>query len=122
MLHRAIEKAYKGIKMFNYTVCAKRIECDHSRDGVRVFEKGSAMSRYILEVTDTFGGQANYSWVMREIAPPNATSHQIIRRLKAMMGLTGARVTAAWCGDTLEIRPVGRNSPPIIGFAYWEGD
>ena len=61
------------------------------------------------EYTDTFGGEANYSWVDRaEITvPAGASERTITRRVKAALGLTGMRGRSYWCGDLWEFRPYG---------------
>jgi hypothetical protein len=61
------------------------------------------------EHTDTFGGEANYSWVRRgtTLVPEGATSRQIVRAVKATLGLTGVRCRTFDHGDMLELRPVG---------------
>lgn len=45
------------------------------------------------ELTDTYGGEANYSWVRRvELEVPDTLSDRaIVRRVKAQLGLTGVR-------------------------------
>lgn len=45
------------------------------------------------EFTDTYGGEANYSWVRRaELEVPDTLSDRaIVRRVKAQLGLTGSR-------------------------------
>lgn len=77
-----------------------------------------------FEVTDTFGGEANYSWVKRETlegADEQHTSRQAqVRHLKRMMGITGTRCSVEDCGDMLTVRPVGKNAPCIIGFVTFE--
>ena len=48
--------------------------------------------RYDIEMTDTFGGEANYCWVRRaEIEVPDGTdtSRIIVRRAKKALGITG---------------------------------
>lgn len=47
------------------------------------------------EFTDTFGGEANYSWVRRcELdVPDNLSDRAIVRRIKAELGLNGARAS-----------------------------
>lgn len=69
-----------------------------------------------LEVTDTFGGEANYSWVTRWTLPAKTTDRGIVRALKAEMGITGdeAEVTN---DDSITVRPVGRWAPCVVGFA-----
>jgi hypothetical protein len=45
-----------------------------------------------VELTDTFGGEANYSWVRRDqlVLPQDASRRQIVTAAKAALGLTGA--------------------------------
>jgi len=62
-----------------------------------------------LELTDTFGGQANYSWVRRETLqlPAGASRLRIIRAAKAALGLTGTPCRTFDHGDSYELRPYG---------------
>lgn len=61
------------------------------------------------EHTDTFGGEANYAWVQRgtTLVADNATRRQVVRAVKATLGLTGVRCRTFDHGDMLELRPVG---------------
>ena len=63
-----------------------------------------------VELTDTFGGEANYCWVKRAILtiPCGTSKRAIMRRCKAAMGITGERGRTADFGDMLEFRPYGR--------------
>lgn len=61
------------------------------------------------EYTDTFGGEANYSWVRRvdiEV-PENSSRLQIVRAGKKALGLTGVRCRTYDHGDSWELRPYG---------------
>jgi hypothetical protein len=72
-----------------------------------------------FELTDTFGGQANYSWVKRgefEMAS-DATQSQIMRRVKAELDLTGQRFRVESNGDMLTFKPTGCC---MIGFVTFE--
>jgi hypothetical protein len=62
-----------------------------------------------VEYTDTFAGEANYSWVKRASValPCNASNRTMARRAKAAMGLSGARGRGYHTGDTYEFRPYG---------------
>lgn len=75
-----------------------------------------------LEVTDTFGGEANYSWVNRETHefkdPPSRLG--IVRLAKKFMGVTGERCEVEDYGDDMTIRPVGHHAPCIICFVRFE--
>jgi len=61
------------------------------------------------ELTDTFGGEANYSWVRRaELELPEAaTDRQIVTAAKAALGLTGTRCRRFDHGEGFELRPCG---------------
>jgi len=86
---------------------------------------------YQIEVTDTFGGEANYCWVKRErvedvpAARPGDNAGQdqqrarryLVRRAKAFAGWTGMRCETYDSGDLIEIRPRGLNQ---ICFVTWE--
>ena len=81
------------------------------------------MDTYQIEITDTFGGEANYSWVKREtIAMPELTHygydgssnyvkankayrHQLVRKAKAIAGWTGTRCNVEDYGDMIRIEP-----------------
>jgi hypothetical protein len=76
------------------------------------------MHRYQLEYTDTFSGEANYSWVTRRgltVSDPdgdNAAARKrylarVKREAKAAVGLTGIRGEWSEYGDTMEFRPRG---------------
>ena len=62
-----------------------------------------------LELTDTFGGDANYSWVRRTTVevPSDVSASTIIRKAKAWAGWTGVRCNTSWFGDYAEVRPRG---------------
>jgi hypothetical protein len=66
--------------------------------------------KYAVEYTDTFAGEANYSWVRRAIieAPANAAASLIMRRAKKALGLSGARGRTIQFGEVIEFRPHGR--------------
>jgi len=64
--------------------------------------------RYQVELTDTFGGEANYAWVRRaEIEPKRGSRRSIMRAAKAAMGITGARGQLSDFGDSWDFRPSG---------------
>ena len=92
--------------------------------------------KYSVEYTDTFGGEANYSWVKREtIEVPEMTHYgytgstdgsysrarksynrEIVRLAKAVMGLTGIRGKTYHHGDLIEFRQYGSNTVMFITF------
>lgn len=81
------------------------------------------MHKYDVEYTDTFAGEANYSWVRREtVEMPELTHYgydgstnyckankifqrELMRKAKAAVGLTGIRGRTSEFGDTIEFRP-----------------
>lgn len=65
--------------------------------------------QYQVEYTDTFGGEANYSWARRATieAPANASNHTLLRRARKALGLEGVRGRVSTIGEILEFRPYG---------------
>ena len=92
------------------------------------------MHKYQLEITDTFGGEANYCWVKRySLTMPELTHYgydgatnyykankvykrELVRKAKALAGWTGHRCEVTDFGDTLEIRPRGAC---MVAFVTW---
>lgn len=64
------------------------------------------------EVTDTFGGEANYCWVKRGTAK---TWLGAVRACRKYMGLSGKYAQVENYGDQMTIRPP-RNGACIVGF------
>ena len=64
------------------------------------------MCTWDIEVTDTFGGQANYSWVDRYVirTPDDISDLALVRRIKSVAGYSGIRGRATVMGDSVEIR------------------
>ena len=78
---------------------------------------------YNIEYTDTFSGNANYSWVKRaSVTMPELTYYgydgstnyarankifkrELMKRAKAQLGLTGTRGVTYDHGDMIEFRP-----------------
>ena len=95
------------------------------------------MNTYNVEYTDTFGGEANYSWVKRaKITMPELTHYgydgatnyskcnkvferELMKRAKAEMGLTGVRGRTYHNGDMSEFRPYRCCT---VMFISWAGD
>jgi hypothetical protein len=62
--------------------------------------------KYRIEYTDTFGGQANYSWVRREtIEGVFNTKRVVVFAARSVLGLHGIRCDVTDHGDMIEIRP-----------------
>jgi len=82
-------------------------------------------NKYQIEITDTFAGEANYSWVKRNsIIMPELTHYgydgsngyakanktftrELVKKAKAIAGWTGARCKVENWGDTIAIYPRG---------------
>ena len=62
-----------------------------------------------IELTDTFGGEANYCWVRRYTlaTPENISQRALVRRIKKAAGITGVRCNTYDHGGMIAIRPVG---------------
>lgn len=76
------------------------------------------MAQYQVEHTDTFSGEANYSWVIRETfeAPNNASNALLIRRAKALIGESGNRHYVTDFGDEIWLDYPGRPIRTFIIF------
>ena len=74
-------------------------------------------NEFDIEVTDTFCGESNYSWVRRTTitAPPALSRLCLVRRVKAAIGWTGMPCQVSPIGNALEIRPKGR---ALVAFVY----
>jgi hypothetical protein len=72
-----------------------------------------------FEVTDTFGGETNYTWVKRGSVEfeKQPTSRQMVLALKKFAGLTNVRCNTIDHGDVVEIHPVNQC---IVAFAVME--
>ena len=71
-----------------------------------------------IEVTDTFNGEANYSWVRRQTldAPDTLSNYSVVRRAKAAVGWNGKRCVTVNYGDMIELRPYGECTVCFITF------
>lgn len=73
----------------------------------------SAVVKFITwnaEITDTFGGEANYSWVRRysQQFPVHTSERVIVQHFKKLMGYTGVKCRRAkFSSDMIELRPYG---------------
>ena len=70
-----------------------------------------------VEYTDTFGGDANYSWCERySFDCTGMTDLAITRKAKKLCNLNGVRGKANVIGDMLEFRPFGMCTIMFITF------
>jgi len=74
------------------------------------------MAQFVCELTDTFAGEANYSWVKRETItiPDRSSDRKIVMGAKSALGLTGQRCRKVDHGDTIELRPYGQCTVAFI--------
>jgi hypothetical protein len=79
----------------------------------------SETARWLVEVTDTFGGQANYGWVSRYYLPvkQGESNTALIRRAKKIAGYSNVRGITVDTGTHLEYRP---DKMAVIMFVIWE--
>lgn len=72
-----------------------------------------------IELTDTFAGESNYSWVVRYRLEhkPGETSRALMRRVKKTLGWSGIRCTVANYGGLIDIRPT---DAALVAFVTWE--
>jgi len=74
-----------------------------------------------FEMTDTYGGESNYSWVKRaeHDLPEKTTDRAIVRRAKAWAGWTGHRCKVeSYCDNMIQIKPSGICQILFITFDY----
>lgn len=77
---------------------------------------------YDIEVTDTFGGEANYCWVKRGTTRA-ATRRGQIEAAKRLAGWTDwCRVKVEDYGDQLVIRPTTTSGVCQIAFVTWRDE
>ena len=95
-------------------------------------------NKHQVEYTDTYGGEANYSWVRRHtIHMPELTHYgydggtnyakanaayqrELMKRAKAAIGLTGVRGRTYHHGDMSEFRPY--RSATVMFITYLDND
>ena len=82
------------------------------------------MSIIRLEVTDTFGGEANYSWISRKeikFDGEEPSRRRILRELRELAGWpVSIRLTVHDFGDQWEVRPRGLLQVAFVDFD-WDG-
>lgn len=71
-----------------------------------------------VEVTDTLGGDPNYSWVKRKELDliDTLSKYSIVRRVKKEIGWSGQRCLTVDYGDSIELRPYGECQVAFISF------
>ena len=76
-----------------------------------------------VEYTDTFAGEANYSWVKRGTIrlDGSLSDKQVLAQAKKLMGLSGVRGTTTDTGDVVGFRPHGMNTVLFVIYDH-EGE
>ena len=71
-----------------------------------------------FELTDTYAGESNYSWVKRHKInlPDNKSDLAIIRMAKKWCGMNGVRARIENYGDMISIKPFGAC---VVLFITW---
>jgi hypothetical protein len=76
-----------------------------------------------VEYTDTFGGDANYCWVQRhEFDATNLSDLAVMRRAKALCGLSGNRGVKDEYGEDVTFRPYGMATIMFISYRFEPND
>ncbi len=77
------------------------------------------MATFNIEVTDTFGGEANYCWVVRGTTRAR-TRRGVVRAVKRIAGWQGwCRVRVEYYGDAYTVRPTASSGVCQVAFATW---
>lgn len=74
-------------------------------------------TQYEYEFTDTFGGEANYSWVHQGDVEAKSDL-AAVRKIKAELGLSGVDCKREDYGDMIELRPYGTCTVLFITYKY----
>ena len=78
-------------------------------------------TEYMVEATDTFGGETNYAWVKRiPFCLPSVDDYkkerrQMVRMAKSLLGWTGLRCETEDYSDYITIRPKGICQVAFVG-------
>jgi len=78
------------------------------------------MSQILIEYTDTYGGEANYCWVKREVVsiPDTMSDRALMRLSKRLMGISGMPGKTTSYGDMIEFRPYRSCTVMFIQVCY----
>ena len=77
------------------------------------------------EMTDTYGGESNYSWVKRgviEMEDKPFSNLAVVRKVKKELGYNGVRCETTNYGDMIKLRPIGMCIVIFITFHYFGSD
>ena len=76
------------------------------------------MMKVTVTQTDTFNGEANYSWANRYEFAINSEASQrnIVRKAKFLAGMTGVKADTYDYGESLTIKPRGYHQVIFVDF------
>ena len=76
------------------------------------------MMKVTVTQTDTFNGEANYSWANRYEFAINsgASQRNIVRKAKLLAGMTGVKADTYDYSESLAIKPRGYNQVIFVDF------
>lgn len=90
------------------------------QDWIRTYipQEKEKMMKVVVTQTDTFGGEANYSWANRyEFAiHSEASQRNIVRKAKSLAGMTGVKSDTYDYDMGLTIKPRGYNQVIFVDF------
>ena len=81
-------------------------------------DKVKNMSKVVVTHTDTFGGEPNYGWAKRYefTISRNASQRNIVRKAKALAGMTGVKADTYDYGDGYTVKPRGYHQVIFVDF------
>jgi hypothetical protein len=114
----------RRVALREYRDWLRQVNADYRAHGqsVTCCENGEPLietGAYAFEQTDTFSGEANYSWVKRGIVQAENLAHAG-RIVRAELYAKGTRFNVDSYGDTLDIRP--RGICHVVFVSWCEGD
>jgi hypothetical protein len=82
------------------------------------YKEDNKMMKVVVTQTDTFGGEANYSWANRYefVINQNTSQRNITRKAKALVGMTGVKADTYDYDTGLTIKPRGYNQVIFVDF------
>ena len=81
-------------------------------------ENEKTMVKISVTHTDTFGGEPNYGWVKRHefTIHKHASQRNIVRKAKALAGMTGVKADTYDYGDSYTVKPRGYHQVIFVDF------
>ena len=67
------------------------------------------------EMTNTYGGKANYYWI-KQVKVTAKTERELIKKVKSEFSLTGIKCKKCYFGDMIQLNPRNMNIVVFINF------